>query len=96
MNITQKQAIREVLSMADAKGLTTSWEPGTDIEVIFPATKDTAWLLVVLEELELSTPGYVTVRVVDPVVRHETTAPVATVRLTSRIRDLVKDGYFHG
>jgi len=96
LTAVQMAAFRQLMSLADQRGLTASWSPANAIDIEFIETEDRVPMVAALIDTEGTWPGLLTVIQDDPVVRFGTVAPRVTVWLGSWARELVGEGYFHG
>lgn len=96
LTAVQKLAFRQLMTLADNRGLTANWSPANALEIDFAESPAQVPMVAALLEVEGAWPGLLTVLQSDPVSRFETAAARVTVWLGSWARDLVAEGYFHG
>jgi hypothetical protein len=92
----QREAFRQLLSLADRRGLTANWAPDRAIEIAFAETDAMVPMVQALLEVETTWPGLLEVLQTDPAIRFEVAAPRVAVWLSSWARELIQEGYFHG
>lgn len=92
----QMAAFRQLLALADRRGLTERWAPTTGLELNLIESAEQVPMVSALLEVEETWPGLLTVIQSDPVARFESAPPRVSILLSSWARDLYRDGYFHG